>query len=360
MSKVLSSLLVVIAGIGVLLAIYNISRQPKSTQVVPKIIAKVTPAIISPQKNSRQYLFIPYWAVIKKDDFSSFDALVYFGLGVNEAGIELNDKGYEKLTSFISFTPNAKERILAIRMVDKTINATVIKNAALEDKIASQAVSLALKNKFDGVLLDYETSAFGFESTTNNIALFYKLFAKKAHDASLKFYVSLYGDTYFESRPFDVKTIGEVSDKVLIMAYDFSKSGGNPGPNFPLTGKEKYGYDFSKMVDNFQKDILNEKLVIIFGYFGYDWRVDSKGNSMASGIPMSTNEITKELITKCLFKKCNLERVSDTSEPFIEYADDSGENHIVWFEDSVSINKKREFLKTKGILQTAAWAYSYF
>lgn len=360
MSKVWTLLLAIIAAIGIFLAIYNNSRQPKSTAVVPKILQKATPAIIIPQKNSRQYLFVPYWAVLKKDDFSSFESLIYFGLGVNESGIELNDKGYERFSSFISITPNVKERILSIRMVDKTINADVIKNTALEDKIASQAVGLASKNKFDGVLLDYETSAFGFESTTNNITAFYKLFAKTVHDANLKFYVSLYGDAYFQSRPFDVKKIGEVSDKVLIMAYDFSKSGGNPGPNFPFMGRAQYGYDFSKMVDDFQKDVLNEKLVVIFGYFGYDWRVDKKENAVSSGVPLTTLEITKEFITKCEFKKCSFSRLPETNEPSINYTDDSGENHVVWFEDEVSISKKKEFLKSKGILETAAWAYSYF
>ncbi len=193
-----------------------------------------------------------------------------------------------------------------------------------------------------------------------NITSFYQLFARKAHESGLLFYATLYGDTYFQSRPFDIKAIGEVSDKVLIMAYDFSKSGGNPGPNFPLTGADKYGYDFSKMVDDFQKDVDNQKLVVIFGYFGYDWRVDGQKNAVSSGVPLTTIEITKEFVEECKFKKCSLTRSNNTSEPTIQYADNDGESHIVWFEDEISISKKREFLKSKGILQTASWAYSYY
>lgn len=328
----------------------------KSTVVVSPTL---NPSIV-PQKILKQYLFIPYWSFGKTIDASGYDPLIYFGIGVNEKGIELNDKGYENLTKFVSLTPQSSSKILAIRMVDHEINSQVLKNDMLQQNIASQAVSLASKNKFDGVLLDYETSAFGFDSTTNKITEFYKLFSRKVHDDNLKFYVTLYGDTYFRARPYDVKQIGTLSDKVLIMAYDFSKSNGNPGPGFPLSGRDRYGYDFPKMIDDYQKDIPNEKLVVTLGYFGYDWRVDSKENSLAAGVPLSTGEITKEFITKCNFKLCSLSRVPDTSEPSIKYSDESGENHIVWFEDEISINKKKAFLKTRGIVETAVWAYSYY
>ena len=341
--------------------LWNIAKSGPVKQITQKNSTKTVANIsISPQKVPRDYLFVPYWSFTKNIVTDSEYSLIYFGVGVNTTGLELNDKGYENLNKFITQTPNARERILAIRMVDKTINAEVIKNDILEEKIASQAVTLALKNKFDGVLLDYETSAFGFESTTKNILAFYKLFSKKTHSSNLKFYVSLYGDTYFQSRPYDVKAIGEVSDKVIIMAYDFSKSNGNPGPGFPLTGKAQYGYDFEKMIDDYQKDVANDKLVVALGYFGYDWRVDTKGNAVAAGIPLSTSEITKEFVTKCGFEQCNLTRNQNTQESTIKYTDDSGENHIIWFEDELSINRKKQFLKSKGIVETAAWAYSYY
>ncbi len=343
------------------IVLWNIAKPDSSPKLSKTTISPtvVLPSII-PQKTQKQYLFVPYWSFGKTIDNNGFDSLIYFGVGVNNNGIELKDKGYENLSAFVTKTQNAKERILAVRMVDKNINADILKNLKTQESIASAAVSLATKNNFTGVLLDYETSALAFDSTTKNITSFYKLLSQKAHDNNLQFYVSLYGDTYFRARPFDIKQIGLISDKVLIMAYDFSKSSGNPGPDFPLADNGTYGYSFSKMVDDFQKDVVNEKIVIILGYFGYDWRVDNKEIALAAGIPLTTGEITKEFITKCSFKKCSLNRVQNTDEPSIRYIDESGENHIVWFEDDVSIAKKKEFSKSKGILETAAWAYSYY
>jgi len=340
--------------------IWNFSRE-KLDSKVPKVIEKTSnTSTINLQKKTQQYIFIPYWSFNKSIVANSDHSLIYFGIGVNNDGIELEDQGYEKLKPFISLTPNAKERILAIRMTDKNINANVIKSLTLQENIASQAVSLALENNFDGVLLDYETSAFAFDSTTNKITSFYKLFAEKVKEKELLFYVTLYGDTYYRARAFDVKKIGELSDKVLIMTYDFSKSRGNPGPNFPLSDNGIYGYDLKKMVADYQKDVDNKKLVITFGYFGYDWRVDKKDVAVASGIPMSTNEINQEFIRDCKYVFCKLDREKETQEPSINYTDDSGEDHIIWFEDTLSVNKKKEFLKSKGILETGDWAYSYY
>lgn len=341
--------------------LWNIAKPDDTVRVAQKEQVKKTDVIsVTPQKSEKEYLFIPYWSFSRNIVTDSEYSLIYFGVAVNTRGLELNDRGYENLTNFINLTPNASERILAVRMVDKTINAEVIKNDLLEEKIASQAVDMAINNKFDGVLLDYETSAFGFDSTTKNILSFYKLFSKKTHEKGLKFYVSLYGDTYFRSRPYDIKAIGAVSDKVIVMAYDFSKSSGNPGPGFPLTGRMKYGYDFQKMVEDYQKDVTNDKLVVALGYFGYDWRVDSKDIAVAPGIPLTTSEITKEFIDKCGFRDCNLVRDPKSLEAYIKYIDDSGERHIVWFEDEQSINKKKQFLQSKGIVETGAWAYSYY
>lgn len=329
---------------------------------IKPIVVKPTPtpdSKISIQDQQIDYVFVPYWSFDKEIDAGNLP-LIYFGIGVNSQGVDVAEHGYKKLSPFLNLTKENREKTLTVRMVDKDINSEVLKSLSLQEKIATQSVAIASDSGFAGILLDFETSALGFESTTRNITNFYKLFSDSAKKEDLKFYVTLYGDTYFRTRPYNVKQIGEMSDKVFIMAYDFSKARGNPGPNFPLKDTNLYGYDFSKMVDDFQKDVDNKKLVVVLGYFGYDWRVDGSNNSLATGSSLSTLEITNGFIKDCKYKLCSLRRVQNTDEPSITYTDENNENHIIWFEDEVSISKKKEFLKTKGILQTASWAYSYY
>lgn len=332
-----------------------------------EVLKKVTSPVLStptPQINfqtdEKRYEFVPYWTMGRNFVTDSDFGIFYFGVGVDRNGIDRTDPGYTLLPSFVRQTPNSSETILTVRMVDKEVNADVLKNIDVQEKIATEAVALAEKHNFDGILLDYETSAFGFESTTKSISGFYTMFGDKVKSSDLLFYVTLYGDTYYRARPYDVKKIGEISDKVIIMAYDFSKSRGNPGPNFPLIDNKEYGYDFGKMIDHFQKDVDNQKLVVALGYFGYDWRTDSSGTAVANGVPLSTNKIKQDFMDDCEFDNCKHQRDSQTHEPFITYTDKEGRNHIVWYEDEVSASKKIEFLKQKGILEIANWAYSYY
>ncbi len=334
--------------------------KPEAVRKIATVISKKEQQVkITSQTQNKEYMFVPYWSFTKSIDGTS-DAYIYFGIGVNDSGIDQQDVGYKSLKKFTQLVPPGKEKILAVRMLDKNINAAILKNEALQRKIASDTAELAAKNQFSAVLLDYETSAFGFESTTNSITSFYQLFSKEIKDRGQVFYVTIYGDTYFRARPYDIKKIANVSDKVLVMTYDFSKSRGNPGPNFPFSGKETYGYDFGKMIDDFQKDVDNEKLIIVLGYFGYDWHTDKEGNALASGVPLSTNQIVKEFVTSCEYKNCVLNRSDEGAEPYVKYTDNEGVDHVVWFEDEQSMAKKKELLKSKGILETGVWAYSYF
>lgn len=323
-------------------------------------VQAITPTLaINKQKVEKTYVFVPYWSFTRTITADSEHSLLYFGIGVDENGINKKDQGYAKLDDFVRLTPKAGEKILSIRMTDKNINAQILKNIAVQEEIINDAVALAKEYGFDGILLDYETSAFAFESTTNNISSFHQLFSKRVKDNTLLFYVTLYGDTYFQSRPFDVGKIGRMADRVIIMAYDFSKSRGNPGPNFPLIDRGSYGYSFQKMIEDYQADVENSKIVVAFGFFGYDWEVNDKGESVTNGIPLSSNEIQREFVDKCSYDSCEVVRDPQTMEPYIKYVKGS-ENHIIWYEDEVSVVRKNQYLKERGILETAIWAYSYY
>lgn len=356
MKKFLIVALILIGSI----VLWNLAKPDEVKKTIKAIEETVATNPVSHQTEEKEYIFIPYWSFDRNITTDSNDSLLYFGLGVDENGIVEEDAGYKKVEDFINFTPNANERILSIRMTDKFVNAKVLEDISVQQNIATKAVEMAKEYEFDGVLLDYETSAFGFDSTTKNILSFYELFVNEVKSEDLLFYVTLYGDNYFRARPYDVKKIGELSDKVIIMAYDFSKSRGNPGPNFPLFDHNLYGYDLMDMVDDFQKDVDNKKLIIAFGYFGYDWEVDGDGVSTSNGVPLSTNEINQTYVDGCDYQDCIFTRNPDSLEPSVVYKDNEGNNHVVWFEDSQSVDKKKEVLKEKGILETAAWAYSYY
>ncbi len=148
-----------------------------------------------------------------------------------------------------------------------------------------------------------EVNGLPFDSLLKQINSYVADFAKEAKGNNLSFSMTMYGDTFYRLRPFDVKTLAKSVDMIYVMAYDFHKSGGNPGPNFPLYGKETYGYDFQTMTEDFLKIVPKEKLSIIFGMFGYDWVVGEKGTAVQNGEAISTGKVAATYLQKCAYKK---------------------------------------------------------
>lgn len=316
----------------------------------------VSPPVPTTEKKTS--LFVPYWS-LKSGPFSDEDIVIYFGVSPQTGGLQTSDEGYRGLSVFQQLAGN-RPSYLTLRMLDAKRNFAILDSVSEQETLINETVTTAKQYGFEGIVLDLEVSALPFASLLDQISAFNKRFYEDAKKAGLHYAVALYGDTFFRIRPFDVKAIASNSDEIMIMAYDFHKSRGNPGPNFPLKGKEKYGYDYDSLITDFLEAVPPEKLTVIFGYFGYDWLVDNNQNMMEHGDPLSYNQITNQFIEHCQGTNCSLKRDDLSEESYITYSDENGRKHIVWFEDERSVAKKQEFLQTKGISSFSYWAHSYF
>lgn len=318
-----------------------------------------TPKVVSVQNTS---LFIPYWTLGAKEiDTQNYDQAIYFGVAAAKNGLATEDDGYKNIALFLQNTQSIKEKVLTLRMIDSKVNFSIFDDKNAQKKLLEQTISLAKQKGFSAILLDLEVASLPFNSVIEKISAFVEFASSEVKKNNLPFYLTLYGDTFYRARPFDVPAVTKNADRVYIMAYDFHKARGNPGPNFPYNGKDTYGYDFKSMVDNFSQKIDRKKLVVIFGYFGYDWKVDNKNNSTESlATPISYNEIRQKYLTNCQFKNCIAKRDMLSQETKVTYTDDKGDKHVVWFEDQESIEKKKTYLQEKGIGAVSYWAYSYF
>lgn len=331
-----------------------LSSQPVITESPPS----PTPTDTATQTSS-PYLFVPYWAITGDDDFSGYDRLVYFGVPVNEKGIEKTDQGYTSVSTFVQEAGN-KEKYLTIRMIDSQTNFAILKNKQAQATIIAQSITLAQKDGFQGIVLNIEVSALPFDSLVGQISNFNRAFYTAAKDAHLSYGVTAYGDSFYRVRPFDIAALGKNADRIFIMAYDFHKAKGNPGPNFPLGGSDTYGYDFEEMVSNFSDAAPSQKLTVVFGLYGYDWKVDDKDVAQDVASPLSLKQIQNQFLETCKAVTCSWKRDAQSAETELRYTDDNQQKHIVWFEDQESVKRKQDFLKRRGIGSSAYWAYSYF
>jgi spore germination protein YaaH len=230
------------------------------------------------------------------------NSFVYFGLSsLTDGSINKSDAGYLQLPVFSRFvsdlttstdsdlprvttrgptlseTKGLTPTILSIRMLDPSINESILENETKQSTLISEIIDIAKENNFSEILLDLEMSAtLPTDKLTQQINSFVVYFSKECAKNNLTFSITLYGDIFYRNRPYDVKTLVKYVNHIYIMAYDFHKSKGNPGPNFPLSGKEKYGYDIKTMINDFLIIVPNEKITFVLGMYGYEWTVDER------------------------------------------------------------------------------------
>lgn len=328
-----------------------------SPSVTPTPVYEVK-GIDTPRKTS---LFVPYWSSgTDQLNTGEYDSYLYFGIAAAEDGINMDEAGANGLSSFVESVPEGAKTYLVVRMLDKDIVSETLKDTNLQQKVISQSLNIASENGFDGVVLDLEISALPLESLIKQITAFNAQFYLKSKASQLSYGMTLYGDTFYRIRPFDIKALSKQADMFYIMAYDFHKAKGNPGPNFPLGGSGIYGYDMHAMSDNFLRYLPAEKVTMIFGLYGYDWEVDGKGNAVSQAEALSYRKIQSKFLQDCGYKNCKISRDNQSTETKITYIDEDGKNHIVWFEDMQSVAEKEKMLHKKGISSFSFWANGYF
>ncbi len=341
---------------------WHILSTPVPMPVFKEIADSPTPTVKMARTN--QYtIFVPYWSISgssPKID-AKYSEVVYFGIAANSSGIETTEDGYKDIKVFNGLVGANQKKLLTLRMLDNSDNSKILSNIQIQQEIINQTINIAKNNGFDGVVIDMELQSLPFSSIVDQIDKFYDKFHQQTKQNNLSFDTTMYGDLFYRPRPFDLTYLNKDVDKVYIMAYDLHKASGQPGPNFPLqsVSNDNSDYNLSKMISDYEIVVQADKLVVVFGMFGYDWTVDSKEQTIGSGTALSDLQIQQQFLNHCYKLNCTISRDRNSQETVIHYTD-NGQSHIIWFEDLVSSEAKMAYLHKKGITNFGYWAYSYF
>ena len=327
----------------------------KRSSVVPKIISQAP----KPTEIVERSLFIPYWSLDNEMIDPTYTRLIYFGVVGGMNGLVLGNKEEENLTKFQKMV-DSKKTLLTVRMTNSSTNLAVLEDKDAQNAIIKDTLDTAKKYGFSGIVLDLEISGLFADQVPGQINAFVENFYNRAHAAKISLAMTLYGDVFYRKRPYDVPFLSKHTDEVMIMAYDFHKSTGEPGPNFPFLGRDKYGYDFQTMIQEYKDRVPSEKLTVLYGMYGYDWIVDEKRRPFRQAQAVTDAQVKEKYLDTCGKTNCVPFRDKDAKEQEIDYVDNLSQYHIIWFEDGESVRVKTEFLKENGIGSMGYWAYGYF
>ncbi len=306
--------------------------------------------------------FVPYWS--KLEDYSRNPIVstpiknaYYFGVTLNHDGsINTNDSGYSRLSSFSH--QSGIQSYLVVRLLNQDVLDVILHNSKIAKKAAITSSQLAKNQGFDGILLDLEYSSLPTAETKKQITTTIALFAAEAKNRSLLIGATFFGDTFYRSRPYDIKKLSKTLDEIVIMAYDYHKSKSLPGPLFPFEGQE-YGYSFKIMLNDFLRYADPEKITIAYGLYGYQWRVDSKNRPIKPAVA-KPYRIVVTALAECSSPNCTKYIDPKSQEVFVNTKNDDNSWSQLYSESPDSIKTKANYAQQMGITKALLWAHGYY
>ena len=183
--------------------------------------------------NISKSIFVPYWSLNSELQLNPYDRIIYFGISTNESGVNKEEVGYKNLEKFSSLNFINSKKYLTLRMTNTDDNLKILKDEKIIKKIIAESIEIAQQYDFSGIVLDLELGVLFGDEIIDQINNFSNSFYKEIIKNNLKYSIAIYGDVFYRKRPYDVSSLAKNSDEIMIMAYDFHKSIGEPGPNFP-------------------------------------------------------------------------------------------------------------------------------
>ena len=143
---------------------------------------------------------------------------------------------------------------------------------------------------------------------------------------------------------YDRKTIGDVADYIVFMAYDqTSKNGSRVGSNASIEWVEN---NINKFIKN--SEVNSKKIIVAIPFYSRMWKVNSDGSSAGSF------DINMNKQDKYLAKATKKEWRADACQNYIEYVE-NGYTYKMWIEDEESISKKLDLIKKYNLGGAAYW-----
>jgi spore germination protein len=140
----------------------------------------------------------------------------------------------------------------------------------------------------------------------------------------------------------DYKAHGEIVDFVVIMTYEWGYSGGPPMPVSPIGPvRQVLEYAITEIPPN--KILMGQNL------YGYDWTLPFKEGDIAKALS------PQQAIQLAVKYNTNIQYDYNSQAPYIDYVDENGKQHKVWFEDARSIQAKFNLLKELNLRGMSYW-----
>ncbi|MDQ0268455.1 glycosyl hydrolase family 18 protein [Cytobacillus purgationiresistens] len=221
---------------------------------------------------------------------------------------------------------------------DAELAGSVLENESRRSQLVQSLVEQVTEKGYGGVSIDFE---FIPPNRRLDFIIFLEALKRQLGDHLLHVNVHAKSEENITNRitgGYDYAAIGRVADIVAVMTIDYGYPTGPPDPVSPIWWMEG--------VIRYAVSLINpKKLQMALPLYGYDWRVSDQKTQAYSNLAAQNLAIVEGSTINYDF---------EAAAPWYPYWN-GDEEHLVWFDDIRSFQRKYELLDAYQLLGTTFW-----
>lgn len=295
----------------------------------------------------------------KNYNYSMLWGISYFSYSIQPETGSYKSIYQWKTTSLIdSAKANGCKVFLSVSNFGSDNNAKFLKNPEAHKTLIDSLSSLLALRSADGINIDFEGVAKENRDSFTQLVI---QISKGLKQDNPKYIVSLclYATDWHDI--FDIKAIDPHIDFYTLMAYDyygsFSKT---TGPVSPFKNSKMFGKGLEASVNSYNKKGVNRsKLIVGLPYYGAEWytRNSKMGTKVTKFKSHPPYKSIREFYIDSLNIPIQFDSISSSSYIVIKESDD--EYRQIFFEDTISLSIKYDWVKENKIGGVGIWALGY-
>lgn len=280
---------------------------------------------------------------------------------------------YESITSYLEIgkTPLNLSIYMdtgtTVTLPDGSKTSTV-KAILLNDSYRVQAVDAIVteltrtypaigKNPYSGVTIDFEglkgnDTKAGFNAFLTELSSALKPLGKSLYVTVQPVMTT---GSYYDG--FDYKTIGQLADKVILMAHDYNVlslkgyEGTTWFKNTALTPIDQVYFALKAIADPATGVEDQDKIALAISFSSIGWKISD--GKLISGTPVKPSPVN--IYNRLMAENTVMGYSQDYKNPNITYTTETGDQIFLWYEDSRSISDKIQLARLFGIKGVSIW-----
>lgn len=272
------------------------------------------------------------------ENSEKFDSISPFWYAMERNGV-VKKTSHAENSTLINFCKTNGIEILPTFTNGHTqaVSTAILSNEEMRTLTISNIISKIETFGYDGIQLDFEDMKAAEKDLFSE---FVQLLATELHSIDKKLITTVHPKISDEgvwagSQSQDWEKLGEYSDYVMIMAYDYHWSSSEAGEIAPISW-------IRNILSYAVTQVSNEKILLGINFYGYNW-VGSKAAAL------DYSDVLKLINTHKLEPELTLEK-----EQHFTYESDGAE-HVVYYADRESVEERLKLLDEYDIGGISIW-----